>query len=242
MRQLTTSELLQIWEDCFEQPVLHKALRLLSKACDIPFDKATELSIGERDVRLLILREWLFGNKMNNTAHCPKCAERVEWEMDTFDLHLQTPQSVTQIPLLELNIETYHLRFRLPNSADMLNSTLVPSNPKAVLFNCIVEAKSDQKDLPINDLPNTVFETLMEKMAQEDPQANITILLNCPVCQHQWASVFDILSYFWIEIDHWAKHILQEVYVLARAFSWSERDIVNMSVRRRQMYIDMLRT
>lgn len=242
MRPLTSSELLDLWEQCFEQPVLHNALRLLSKACEMPLEKVTEWSIGERDARLLTLREWLFGKKLNNTAHCPKCAERVEWEMDTSALHLQTPQSTAHIPIFELETETYHLRFRLPNSADMLNKKAVQSNPRQILFNCILSSKSDQKDFPTENLPETVFETLMESMAQKDPQSHITVLLNCPACRHEWASVFDILSYLWIEIDQWAKHLLQEVYVLARAFGWSEHDIVNMSTRRRQMYIDMLRT
>lgn len=245
MRSLTASELLQVWENGLDQPILRSALQLLSTACSISdINIVARLSIGERDARLLQLREWMFGSRLINIAHCPKCSELIEWEMNTTDLRLQLPKPDTSPGIFQLEAEDYHIQFRLPNSEDLLKSShsnVYQSNPQKVLFDCILEVKAGQKDCSAEELPTKVIETLNRQMANEDPQANITMALNCPACTHQWESLFDIVSYLWIEIDNWAKHLLQEVYVLARNFGWSERDIISMSAKRRQLYLEMLK-
>jgi hypothetical protein len=67
------------------------------------------------------------------------------------------------------------------------------------------------------------------------------MLLTCPNCCNQWEGQFDIASYLWTEINTWARHMLQEVYLLARAFGWSEYAILTMSPQRRQLYLEMIR-
>lgn len=245
MRPLTAPELLQIWENGLDQSIIERMLHLLSIACSIPDIKVVaQLSIGERDAKLLQLREWLFGTRLINMTHCSKCAERVEWDMNTSDLYLQMPQVSSQSDVFYLEIQPFNIRFRLPNSEDMIRATgnrAYQSNPRQLLLECILEVKTNQGIFNAEELPGEVLETLTQQIEKESPQANITILLNCPACTHEWESVFDIVSYLWTEIDNWAKHLLQEIYILARAFGWSERDIVNMSARRRQLYLEMLR-
>ena len=77
-------------------------------------------------------------------------------------------------------------------------------------------------------------------MSEEDPQADIRMNLICPACTNKWETRFDIVGYLWAEIDNWAYRLMGEVVVLARAFGWQEKDIVNMSARRRHLYIQML--
>ena len=241
MKQLTASELLEIWENGWQQSALNNALHLLYKVYDAPNIQAiTQLNIGERDARLLELRTILFGQRLINKAKCPKCTESVEWEMDTSDIQLQKPQLSAEPKIFNLQTATYSLRFRLPNSQDMLNKNAL--TPRQILLNCILDVKNEEKDCPKEEITEGSLETLAQQMEKEDPQANITMALNCPACHHNWTAVFDILTYLWAEIDNWAKHLVQEIYILARAFGWSERDILNMSVRRRQMYIDMLKS
>ena len=241
MRPLTASELLQIWENGWHHSALNNALYLLLKAYNAPNIQAVkQLSIGERDARLLELRTTLFGQRLINKAQCPKCAESVEWEMDAKDMQLQKPQLGASPKIFDIQIDGYAVRFRLPNSEDMLNISAL--TPRQILLNCIIEVKNEEKDDPKDAITEGVFKALAQQMEEEDPQANITMALSCPACNHHWTAVFDILTYLWAEIDNWAKHLVQEVYILARAFGWSERDILNMSVRRRQMYIEMLKT
>jgi hypothetical protein len=246
MRPLTAVELLQVWETGLDQSLLEKSLRLLSVACSVPdLNEMARLSVGERDARLLQLREWLFGSRLLNLAHCPKCAQAVEWENNLKDLQLQSPLPQARLNVFNLEIDGFKLRFRLLTSLDLLQAatgSAYLANPKKLLSACILDVQQGQQGYKAEDLPDTVLEALNQRMEEEDPQADIQMRVICPDCAHHWAMPFDILSYLWAEIDNWARHTLQEVYVLARAFSWSEQDILNMGVHRRQLYLEMLRS
>ena len=63
--------------------------------------------------------------------------------------------------------------------------------------------------------------------------------IHCPKCGSRWHSTFDIVSYFWSELEVRAKRQLWEVHTLAAAYGWSEADILDMSPMRRQLYMEM---
>ncbi len=206
-------------------------------------NQLSHLSIGERDARLLQLREWMFGSTLRNKVSCPKCAEQVEWETDTGDLHLQTFTSEFSVREFLLEKEGYAIHFRLPDSADIARINRNESTEdiiKKLISGCILKIDREGKECPPADIPESVWEALDQKMGEEDPQADLRIKLTCPACSHGWETCFDISSYLWTEITNWAQHILQEVYFLARAFRWSEKDILTMSAQRRHLYLKML--
>lgn len=243
MKPLTTTELLAVWEMGLNRPILEKSLQLLAAAFPSSgIDKLAKMSIGDRDSGLFRLRAWMFGSDFVNNARCPKCSEQVEWKMDLTDFPLSRLPGDEIEKAFHFEKDGYSIRFRLPTSEDIIKETFKKnrSTPQKILRACILEIKKDQKDYRSRDLPAELLEAIGREMDKEDPMANITVILNCPACAHQWEVLFDILSYLWAEIDNWAKHILQEVYMLARAFSWSERDILNMSPRRRQIYLEMI--
>mgnify|MGYP003381458898 FL=1 len=62
----------------------------------------------------------------------------------------------------------------------------------------------------------------------------------CPSCDHRWSALFDIVSFFWREIDDWARRTLREVHSLGRAYGWSEADILTLSAWRRRAYLEMI--
>lgn len=241
MRPLTTSELLEVWEKGLHQTLLEKTMCLLVKACsgDDP-DQLGHLSIGDRDARLLQLREWTFGSQLHNMTKCPHCNEMVEWQSDTKNLYLQPPSHNFSVRTFEIEKDAFHIRFRLPDSVDILKAISNKEATKTIIGNCVLEINSKDGAGSIDDLNEDVWMELSERMAKEDPQANITINLSCPACSNTWNAIFDIVSFFWAEINNWAKRIMQEVCLLARAFGWSERDILNMGSYRRQLYIQMI--
>jgi hypothetical protein len=244
VRPLTTPELLRAWEHGLNRPLMDRSLYLLRAASTAGETEAAALSIGQRDARLLQLREWMFGPRLANTAICPHCAERVEWENDVQDLRLQPVVAAEAAPAFELEADGFHLSFRLPTSADITALDIRNSgkeNSDALLQQCVLGAHKDGIEYNASTLPPHVLHAMEERMSREDAQADITLLLNCPACSQQWESRFDILGYLWSEINAWAMHILQEVYLLAKAFGWSEQDILNMSPQRRRLYLEMLR-
>jgi hypothetical protein len=239
----SAAELLRVWESGLNQTLLERSLHLLRIShSDTEIETIADLSIGDRDVRLLQLREWLFGANLPNKASCPKCSEMVEWESNANDLRLQAPRPET----LEYTLEkdSFTIVFRLPNSHDMykvMNDIDYQNDHSKILADCIINIKKDEKEVPFETIPATIITALTKRMEEEDPQADIQMLLNCPACNNQWSVSFDIISYLWLEIDHWAKRILGEVVTLAKAFGWSESEILGLSPQRRQIYLDMVR-
>src|SRR6188474_3118704 len=103
--------------------MLDKTLGLLAMACSAndPRDIG-HLSIGERDARLLQLREWTFGQRLQNVTTCPQCNESIEWESDLKDLYLQPILPGLSVKTFVLEKDPFHIRYRLPDSFDMLKA------------------------------------------------------------------------------------------------------------------------
>lgn len=224
--------------------VLEKSLYLLSAVYTTDVNTVAKLSIGDRDARLLNFREWIFGSRFINMAQCPHCATPIEWETNVEDLRLQEALPGTDMRILRLEEGGYKIDFRLPNSYDMIQALSNPDiadDPAKIISGCILNVDHGQKEFTKDELPQKIMEGISERMSAADPQADIKMVLSCPDCNNQWEAPFDILHYLWLEIDNWAKRVIKEVAVLARAFSWSEGEILNLSPQRRQLYLEMVR-
>jgi hypothetical protein len=239
MSALNAIALLAAWEDGAAQLPVRRALILLAAACpEKSADEWAKATIGERDRRLLSLREQLFGERLEALATCPNCAERLELGFSTRDLC--TPASAIREPL-PIDIDGYQVKCRLPTSADLLEAAGSASSDARELLmqRCVTAARHGATVEPAG-LPPAVLQAAMAEMLDADPQAEIRVALDCPACGHQWGMDFDVLSYLWSEIDDWAPRLLHEVHALAYAYGWSERDILTMSAWRRRRYLDML--
>lgn len=226
-----------------DRPLMETSLHLIATASSVhDLSGVASLSIGQRDARLLQLREWMFGPRLKNVAKCPHCSEKIEWENEVKELRLQ-PLLPGVGTIFDVTIETYHISFRLPTSNDLFHLKQSSSQTPAreLLNRCITSIRRENEIVVPSDLPVNVIEKINDLMNKEDPQADIMMLLTCPSCKTQWQSGFDILSYFWSEINSWAKHLLQEIFILAKFFGWSEREILEIGPKRRRLYLEMVR-
>lgn len=241
MKYLSDRELLTIWEFGTKHSVIETSLFLLSYAYpehDIPHIAA--FSIGERDARLLHLRESLFGPVLQNTSDCTVCHQKMEWETSIDSLKLQ-PISETVPGLMDLNYKEHHIELRLPNSLDILELNEQDSEDDQVsqlIEQCVVNSTLPQKQA--KKMSKTLKHKIVQIMEDHDPQANVVMKLSCSECGNQWEATFDILQYLLKEINDWAIEMLQDVYTLAVNFGWSESDILDMSRFRRNLYLNMI--
>jgi hypothetical protein len=197
------------------------------------------LSVGERDRRLLKLREWVFGSELGSVTDCESCGERLEWTVDTASL-LAAPAALTEGVFTH---DEYEITFRLPNTLDL--EAIAQNSDRHVagavlLQRCITAALKNGAEVGTGELPETVTEALAERMAEVDPQADVQMNLACPACGHRWQALFDIESFFWTELQSWAQRILSEVHLLACAYGWREKDILELSAWRRQFYLGLV--
>jgi uncharacterized protein (UPF0212 family) len=243
MHSLSASEMVQIWEIGQSQHWLDRALTMLSVACpEKSVQDLVALSIGQRDAYLLTLRELTFGSDLNGFAECPKCSERLEFDLQVSDIRLI---DLTQpVPAdYQLETEGYHLQFRLPNSQDLATIVACKDVELAttmLLQRCLLKCDRDQIAISANELPESTIVHLIEQMAECDPQAEIQLALSCPACGHAWSALFDIVDFLWTELSARAKLLLQDVHLLARFYGWREADILSMSEMRRQFYLELI--
>jgi hypothetical protein len=231
-------------------------LLLVAAYPEIPPAALAQLSIGRRDAYLLALREAIFGSHLVSLAVCPTCHERLELTFDVADIRAEAPLiplSVAErgpggevqeaVEIFSVNVAGYEVRFRLPNSLDLTavaGNEDVTTTPHLLLERCLLRVSYHDEEQPVEQLPAHVIEAVAARMAQVDPQAEVLLALTCPLCGQQWQATFDIVSFFWSEINAWAYRLLHEVHTLASAYGWCEADILAMSPWRRQFYLEMV--
>jgi hypothetical protein len=241
MRALTTRELLDVWETATDQSPADRALALLAAACpDQSPDALADLSIGQRDACLLTLRTWAFGPQLTGLATCTRCGERLELTFQADDI--RAPEVEPPREPLSLTVAGYEVRFRLPNSRDLkaLGRCAADDGARLLLGRCVISASARGRKLTGAELPKRVAQAIAERLAEAEPQAAVEFGLRCPACDYAWLSPFDIVPYFWSEIEVWAARLLREVHLLARTYGWREADILALSPRRRQCYLEMV--
>jgi len=240
MLPLSAPKLLAVWEHGLEKPPLERALALLEAAFpDSSRETLASLSIGRRDSTLLRLREWAFGPGMVALSLCRSCGQQLEITLDAPALRQDSGDA--KLTEVSLALAGYEVRLRLPNTADLLSCAGldVTKTQERLFARCLLAAHSQDGALSAEQVPEEVALAAIEHTVEADPVADLEIELSCPSCCHRWHEVFDIVSFFWSEIDAWARRILQEVHVLAAAYGWTEAEVLALSPLRRQFYLEM---
>lgn len=239
MRPLSAAQLLEAWERGLAETRWRRALPMLAASSSDSTEGVAELSIGERDRRLMKLREWVFGSNVESVANCESCGERLEWTIDSASL-LAAQGSHAEGAFTH---DDYEIAFRLPNTLDLeavAQSGDADVAQAVLLQRCVTSALKSGVEVGPAELPDAITEALATSMAEVDPQADVQMNLTCPACGHRWQALFDIESFFWTELQSWAQRILSEVHLLACAYGWREKDILELSAWRRQFYLGLV--
>lgn len=224
----TAAELLGAWERSTPLGPVEREDTLLRLA--EPDLEPAELPVGERDARLLELRELLFGTELDGVADCPRCGEPVEYALETRALLAGRPEQST----FELVVSGHKLRARLPTGADLAEASSAGDLATArelLLERCLVVDSS----VPAAE----VATALVERLAEADRLADARLLLACPECRHEWTLAFEAGAWLWSELEAWAWRTLLDVHALASAYGWSEAEILALGPRR-ELYLELV--
>jgi hypothetical protein len=250
MRTLSASDILFAWEAGQQKHPVDRALLLLVLALP-SFSPSVlgSLTIGQRNRQLLLLRQKTLGTSARCFVQCPRCDEKLEF---TLDLQAMLPNAV-EAPVEPselsehvhtLSVDAFTLSFRVPTSADLaliVRSVDAREGSRLLIERCVVQATQDDQTVTVENLPENVLQALAEAVIEHDPLAEMEFALNCPACQHRWTTLFDIVSFFWTELDALAKRLLRDVHTIASAYGWRESDILALSAARRQFYLGLIR-
>ena len=227
MQAIETGLLVSAWERGQAQHPLYRALTLLQVASpDQTIGGLARLTVGERDRRLLELRQKLFGSQFEAVAGCPHCQEKLDVSFSASQLPAASEPAVS----VDVAVGSGAIAVRLPNTIDLLE---------------VVSAEPERREMALlercagTNLSGSAAETVQAKMAEMDPMAQVEMDLTCPACRYVWTSFFDIASYLWQELNDHVIRLFRETHALARTYGWREADIFGMTPRRRRIYLNL---
>jgi hypothetical protein len=242
MNALSASKMLRVWERALGRTSPERALALLAAACpEMSAEELSALSVGRRDRLLIALRERTFGTRLTSLATCDACGESLELSFDCAEISAGG-ETETHAEF-SVEREGFEAHFRLPNSGDLIAVASCGDEETArrsLLERCVTNASHEGAQVSPEELPHAVVEAVEARMADADPQADVRLALDCPACGNRFLATFDVVAYFWSEINAWAYRLLGEVHSLASAYGWREEDILAMSPWRRHVYLEMV--
>ena len=69
------------------------------------------------------------------------------------------------------------------------------------------------------------FVGVADRMAQLDPQAELSIQMVCPICATAFATLLDMAQFLAAEIANRSRLLNREIHTLALYYHWSEAEI-----------------
>jgi len=228
------AQLLALWEQGVRRHPIDRALLLgIWARPDLSPARLSDLPLGTLNRALLHFRESCFGSHISACVDCEYCGTRLELVLDTGQLLADTHDNDT---LTEFEISG--LRFHVPCSRDLaviaMEQDISAAALKLLQQCCLSDSAETGMDLTSM---LTEAEGAMETL---DPAADISLSLACEDCGHRSSASLDIGALLWSEIDVHARTLLFEVHRLARAYGWTEPEILALSPQRRAAYLDMV--
>lgn len=241
MRPPSNSELIAAWERGAREHPVDRALTLLSACSQETREDLAQLTVGERDIRLLEIYRSLFGPQLEAFAYCPNCNEPLEYTLSADSLLASFEPAPDPSPVVVQSGPLF-LRLRLPDSSDLRALQTCPnreSGSQILLERCVLEANLDDSPITAADISPEMIESISSALAAADPRSEILINLKCDSCGHAWQLTLDIERFLWAKVSASAKRLLRDVHTLASAYGWREPDILSLSAVRRQTYVEM---
>jgi hypothetical protein len=102
----------------------------------------------------------------------------------------------------------------------------------------LVTARQGDVDIAPGDLPEEVVDAVAARLAAADAHLETLLDLTCPACGEAWRTELDPATFVWEELRAHALALLDEVDVLARAYGWSEAEILALGAERRRLYVE----
>ena len=253
---LSEAEWVTLFERAAHMHPLHRSLHMLAAAYrdtatergqpgatdNFNPEQLAELDMADRNRQLMNLFLENFGAQLECESNCPQCDEGVELALD---LRRVLADTATTTRTFITTTGGFHISYRLPNTRDLLVTARCGHAATAraeLLAACIVrcERADDAATVDAGELPEEVLQHVAEQMGRCDPHAEILARLTCPECATPFRIMVDIADLLWAKIVARAKTALRAVHVLARAYGWSEADILNMSEPRRALYLSLV--
>lgn len=244
MRAIGAQELADLWDWGQHRPTHERAVGLLATVHrDRTPDSLAGLPLGARDGLLLEFFRDNVGPELQIEVRCPDCGDRTEMTAPCADL-LLGPASLDppQEPVV-LEIDDLTLVLRLPTTNDLASAwDGVGVSRGAVLSRCLLQVARGAEETLGDALTDEERARAHAALLEADPQADLQFRLQCLVeeCGRRWVATLDVAEFVWAAIERRMRALAVEVHALARAYGWTEAEVLALGPGRRELYLRMV--
>jgi hypothetical protein len=216
MPHLSAAGTLDLWQEAEGRAPVERSLALAAAVAGRPLEELSALPIGERDALLLELHA---GEALDATAACPACGEQAEFSVDTRALAARAAGAKPG-------------KWRPPDSTDV--AAAAATRDAEAAERVLLERCAGSAELSPEERADVVA-----AMAEADPLAEVLVDVSCPACGEDFVADLDIGAFVWADVRARAQRLLFEVDVLARAYGWTEIEVLALDERRRASYLEL---
>jgi hypothetical protein len=235
MPDLSAAATLDLWQSVEGLRPVPRSLALAAAVDPDASDELAEVPLGRRDSLLLELHEQLAGRSLEAVAICPACGSKAEFSLDAQALLAGGTNAVTPRPI---ESEGWVVEWRPPTTLDVEAASGAgdAASAEVVLMERCVIVKSHSSE----ELPPGVRAAVARAMTEADPLAEVLADIVCPSCESAFVADVDLGGFVWAELHARALVLLRDVDTLARAYGWSEAEVLELSERRRAAYLELV--
>jgi len=212
-------------------------------------DMVAALVVGDRERLLLTLCEMTFGPKLDLVATCPNdgCGAVSEVPVrlgDIISTHHDADMQIEHEMRLAAPEGQWLVRFRLPSGRDQERAARAASfDPagaaRALITGCVTAiTDSEGAAMPPHELPAAFETALSEEFQCLDAVAESTTAIVCSRCGTETQALLDGFSILHAGLNRGAG-IYGDVYRMASAYHWNERDILALPFTKRKRYLEL---
>ncbi|MEM9305178.1 MAG: hypothetical protein AAGE01_23915 [Pseudomonadota bacterium] len=228
--RLDASAVIGLAEDASSSSVARWSFRLLQQAFPQADERQLlELPVGSRDRYVLMVRAQRISGPLRSEPVCGTCGATYELNLEpaAFGLAGASPWADPEPQAVE--ILGREVMLRPVNLGDVIAVEAIGDPTQAAVLLAGRAVGTDGTELPL--------EAVAGALEALDPAADVWIETCCPECEAVETFALDPVHFVAHEFRQLSQRILQDVVDIARAFHWTERDILALSEQRRAYYV-----
>jgi hypothetical protein len=171
------------------------------------------------------------------TRACNGCGEPFDLPIDFTALPVWPAKGT--YPEADVVTTLGRLRFRVPTGRDQIAIAGEDDDRQAIralVVRCLTADSTPPGENWVEQLTDQDIEAISEGLEAVSPSLPWAAEARCPECGQSHAIPIDVAG--WVSaIDD----PIEEVHEIAEAYSWSERDILDLTRNRRQRYLSLIR-
>ena len=215
------------------------ALTLRIGDCERPSrERLLQLTAGDRERLLLAVSARLLGAEVDLVTSCPGCSNLAEIPVRFADLISTEAAAAPDRIELASHGGPWIAQCRPATGADLEKAARRGAQGvRDLLVGCLLDLSDPAgQRQPADSLPDECAAGLADALASLDPAAECSAQIECPFCAEKIEALVDGFTIMRTAFGG-PQRLYEDVYHMARAYHWSEAEILSLPLRRRRHYL-----